>query len=122
MKFTNIDVSRSLDAFVDKKAKALLKRVSAYHDRYKFSMNITPASRKGDGSVKTFYVVGVLKLKSISEMRSKVESSDPQLAVKKVIENLEKQIRRHSEKSERSRSTLGRTLKPIRQFKFEVSQ
>lgn len=122
MKFTNIDASQSLDAFVDKKSKALLKRVGAYHDRYKFSMNIKPTSRKKDGSVKTFSVVGVVKIKSVSDLRAEFESADPKLAVKKVIESLEKQIRRHTEKSERSRTTLGRSLIPIRQFKLEVSQ
>lgn len=121
MKFINIDASQALDAFVDKKSKNLLKRVEAYHDRYKFSMNIKPRSRKKDGSVKTFSVVGVVKIKSVSDIRAEFESTDPKLAVKKVIDSLEKQIRRHTEKSERSRSTLGRSLKPIRQFKFEVS-
>lgn len=122
MRFTKIDTSEALELFVNKKSKTLLRRIRSYHDRYKFSMNIKPSAHKKDGSIKLFCAMGVLKIKSLSEIRAKYESPSPEIAVKRVIDSLEKQIRRYSEKSERSRSTLGKSLKPIRKFKIEITQ
>ncbi len=78
-------------------------------------------SRHPDGSVKSFEVVGTIAIKRKGELRVSKKHADPEKAVLLTIDALEKQVRRWSEKRERSRATLGKSLKSVRSFKMEVS-
>ncbi len=122
MKFINLDGSSSLEAFGQKQAKSLMKRIDARHEQYRFKMSIKPHARKPDGSVKLYEVVGTVKIKGRGELRAAKRNRDAKLAVHAVVSVLEKQLRRHSEKSERSRSTIGKSLRSVREFKIEVNR
>ncbi len=122
MKFINLDASSSLEAFGQKQARSLLKRIDASNERYRFKMTIKPDSRNPDGSVKLFEVVGVIKIKGRGELRAAKQNKDAKIAVQDVVSTLEKQIRRFSEKTERSRSTMGKSLRSVREFKIEVNR
>lgn len=122
MKFENLDASSSLQAFGQKQATSLLKRIDAHDGRYRFKMTIRPNTRNPDGSVKLFEVVGTIKIRGRSELRVAKRNANPKVAVKEAVLTLEKQIRRYTEKSERSRSTVGKSLRSVREFKIEVNR
>lgn len=77
-------------------------------------------AKKKDGTIKAFEFVAVLKIKNAGELRISKKSLEPKTAVVEAVRALEKQVRRFSEKRERSRTTVGTSLKPVREFKMEV--
>lgn len=121
MKFVKVDASESLDAFAQEHSRTLLKRLDAHNGKYKFKMTMKPGARRKDGQVKNFEVVGVIAIRGSGELRANKTDADPKKAVLSVVTALEKQIRRWTEKRERSRSTVGKSLKPVRAFKMEIS-
>jgi ribosomal subunit interface protein len=121
MKYVHIDSSEALNEFVKKQCHALTERISAHPRKYKLKMSVKPESRNKDGQVKSFQVEGSIDINKRKELRASKKGSDIKKVVEQVVQSLEKQMRRHTEKTERSRKTLGKSLKPIREFKWEMS-
>lgn len=122
MEFDDVDRSLAFETFVDQKSRTLRRRIKSYKDRYRLKLELSTMARKNDRFVKMFVATGILRLKGIKDLVAKAKSKDPHVAMKTVIDRLETQVRRYTEKVERSRSTVGRTLHPVRQFKYEIAQ
>lgn len=119
MKFVNLNSSKALDSFVRKHASSLMRRVDSSNGRYRLSMAVRPISRSQDQTVKSFEVTGVFSIRGSKDLRANKKHADVKSAVVAVVEALEKQIRRTTEKKERSRKTLGTSLKTMREVKWE---
>ncbi len=122
MKFVGIDLSKSLDSYVQKHARSLLKRMDGKGGRYALKLSMKSVARKNDTKVKSFEVTGSIAVAGLTEMRAQKKASSPKKAVSSVLSALEKQLRRHTEKRERSRATMGKTLKPVNEFKWQISR
>ncbi|MBK9041570.1 MAG: HPF/RaiA family ribosome-associated protein [Bdellovibrionales bacterium] len=120
MKFIDSPASQALDLFVQKHAGTLVRRISKSHGRYKVSFLLRPIARKRDASVKVFKFVGNITIRGGGQLRAEEKASDPRDAALKVIRSLEKQLRRLTEKQERSRKTVGKSLKPIRELRWQI--
>jgi len=122
MKYVNVDSSKALDSFVQKHSRSLIRRVEQSNGRYNLSMSVRPVGRTPDQKVKSFEVSGVLSIQGVQNIRAAKKHKDPQVAVLAVVEALEKQIRRVTEKKERSRKTMGQSLKTVREVKWEFAK
>lgn len=113
--------SQSLDAFIQKKCTSLSKRLKAHPNKYRISVLVEGESKKPSGLVNSFKVTGLIKIARQGDLRVRKTGSDVKKTVAAVIEALETQIRRTTEKKERSRKTLGHSLKPVRSLKWEMN-
>ena len=121
MEYIDSPASRAFDAYVQRHASTLVRRISKSHGRYKVSFSLRPVARKSDGSVKSFKFVGKISIRGGGQIRAEEKAANPKDAALNVIRSLEKQLRRQTEKMERSRKTVGRSLKPIRELKWEIA-
>lgn len=121
MKFIDSPTSKAFDAYVQKHTSTLARRISKSHGRYKVSFSLRPVARKSDGSVKFFKFVGKISIRGGGQIRAEEKAPNPKDAALNVIRSLEKQLRRLTEKAERSRKTVGKSLKPIRELKWEMA-
>lgn len=121
MKFENVDKSEALDGYVQEHANSLLKRLNARGNRYKIKMIVKSSGRTEEAKIKEFVVIGTITVVGQKQLRASKKHKNPQDAVLLVIGALEKQLRRLTEKKERSRSTMGKTLKPVNKYKWEVT-
>lgn len=121
MKYVKIKPSKTLNAYIQRHSQSLLRRMSKSDGRYKLSMSIQPVSTR-EHFVKTYVVKGDIAIRGQTHLRASKKSADPEEAVLAVVEALEKQLRRLTEKEESSRKTIGRSLKPVREFKWEFSK
>lgn len=122
MKYVDIDSSNSFDLFTKKQSSNLLKRLDKSGGRYKLLLAMKAGSKDTQGKIKLFEVKGSIQIRSQGLLVATSKNANPKKAVTDVISSLEKQIRRWSEKSERSRKTLGKSLKSVRDFKLEVTR
>lgn len=121
MKFEKVDKSEALDAYVQEHASSLLNRLNARGNKYKIKMTVKPYTLSKESKIKEFVVSGVISVVGKKQLRAIKKHKSPQEAVLLVISALEKQLRRLTEKKERSRSTMGKTLKPVNKYKWELT-
>jgi ribosome-associated translation inhibitor RaiA len=114
-------VSDQLNKYIQTQCSGLMNRLKAHPNKYKLALTVRPEAKNKEGKVKSFTVKGVIKIARASDIRAAKKDANPKVAVDDVIKALEKQIRRSTEKKERSRKTLGKTLKPIKEYKYELS-
>ncbi len=120
MKFVNMDNSKALDQFVQKQCAALAKRMESRPNKYKISLTVEASSRTPEGVANMYKATGVIKVSRQADIRASKSNRDVKQALIDVVAALEKQIRRQTEKQERSRKTLGKSLKPVRHMKWEI--
>ena len=121
MKYVHLEPSAALDQFVQNKLNTLTKRLHAHPRRYKFSLKLEVTSRKPTGVANNFRVTGAVKVLNGKNLLVIRKGVDAKKLISQVIENLEKQVRRDSEKRERSRKTFGKSLRKVRSMKWEMS-
>lgn len=121
MKYIDVDSSKALDAYVREQCSSLVERISSHPNKYKLRMSVRPEARNKDGKIKSFHVEGIIVIPRKSDLRASKKGGDVKKAIESVVASLEKQVRRQTEKQERSRKTVGRSLKPVREFKWEMS-
>jgi ribosome-associated translation inhibitor RaiA len=122
VKYIDIDSSISFDLFTKKKSQVILDRLDKNGERYKLLLSMKAISKDAQGKIKLFEVKGSIKIKNRGILLASNKNKDPKKAVSSVTDSLEKQIRRWSEKTERSRKTMGKSLKTVRDFKLEVTR
>lgn len=121
MKFVGIPTSKALDTYVRRQCHALLKRVSARPNKYRLKFRIQPVAKNFEGTISHFQVDGVMTITGRKSLRASGQDTNIKRVVDHVIESLEKQVRRETEKRERSRKTLGRSMQLIREFNWEFA-
>lgn len=121
MKFLNMDISPALNNHVHEKCSTLRRRFDNRRQKYKLSMKIEPNAKNSESKVTSFRVTGVVHVFGKEPVRVTKIDKDPKKGVNIVVDTLEKKIRRMTEKQERSRKTFGKTLKPVRALKWELS-
>jgi ribosomal subunit interface protein len=121
MKFVNLDTSDAINQYVREKCSTLSSRIAVQPNRYKMKMTVRPDAKLKTGKIKTFHVTGAIKVARSAELRASTKHSNIRKAIDKVITSLEKQVRRSTEKKERSRSTVGKSMKPVRNYKWRMS-
>lgn len=122
MKYINVDQSISFDTFTKNKSKSIIDRLDKNGERYKMNISVKSYSKDSQEKTNIFEVNGSIKINKRGILIAKNKNKNPHLAVSKVLESLEKQIRRWTEKTERSRKSMGRSLKSVRDFKLEISR
>ena len=121
MKYVNLKASEALDAFVQKQCSSLARRVGSHPNKYKISLSVKANARNPDGIVISYEVIGIVKVARQSHLSVKKKGKDVKKTISDVIDALSKQLRRKTEKKERSRRTLGQTLKPVRHYTWELT-
>lgn len=121
LKYVGVEKSEALDAYVRKHCNGLLRRISVHPSKYKLKFCIRPEARKIDHSISSFSVEGAIVITGRTELRAKAKAKDVKVAIDKVIKNLEVKVRRDTEKRERSRKTIGKSLKPVTEYRWELS-
>lgn len=119
LRFIGIPTSKALDVYVRRHCQSLLKRISARPDRYHLKFRVQPIAKNFEGAISYFQVDGGLVITGRKTLRASAEGDNIKQAVDKVIEALEKQLRRETEKRERSRKTMGRTMELVREHTWE---
>jgi ribosome-associated translation inhibitor RaiA len=120
IRYVNVEPSAALDRFIQNHMQTLLERVSVHPKKYSLSMTIKANAKNAQGKIKSFEVDGTFKIARRANLRAAEKMGNVQKAVVSVIKSLEKQIRRLSEKKERSRKTIGKSLKSVRNFKSKA--
>jgi ribosome-associated translation inhibitor RaiA len=121
MRYVGISRSEALDDYVRKQSNGLLQRISVRPNKYKLKFRVSPEARKSDGSIYSFSVEGVVTITGRKELRAKAKDADAKKAIDKVIKALEGKVRRETEKTERSRKTVGKSLKPVKEYLWKLS-
>ncbi len=121
MKYINVKPSPALDSFVRKQCSSLAQRLESHPNKYKISLSIKANSKNTEGRVTTYEVIGAIKIARQGQLRVSKKGHDPKKLVSSVVDALNKQLRRQTEKQERSRKTLGRSLKPVRHTIWELT-
>lgn len=118
MKFVKLDSSEAVDVFLNDQCQAIARRISAHPERYHFDISVRPEARK-DGKVTSFVVDAVINIARQGSLRVHKHGADLRSAVAEAIDSLETQLRRYTEKRERSRKTFGRSLKSVRSERWK---
>lgn len=121
MRYVGVEKSAALDTYVRRQCNGLLRRISIKPNKYKLKFRIKPEARKSDHSIKSFSVEGVIVITGRKELRAKAKMADAKAAVDSVIKALESKVRRETEKMERSRKTMGQSLKPVKEYRWEMT-
>jgi ribosome-associated translation inhibitor RaiA len=122
MKYIDIDSSISFDLFTKKQSQTIINRLDKNGERYKLLLGMKAISKDSQGKIKMFEVKGSIQIRGRGLLMATNKNTNPKKAVSTVIDSLEKQIRRWSEKTERSRKTIGKSLQSVRDFKMEVTR
>lgn len=114
-------VSDQLNTYIQKQCAGLMTRLKAHPNKYKLALTVRPEAKNKEGKTKLFNVKGVIKVARSADLRASRKDANPKAAIDDVVRALETQIRRITEKKERSRKTVGKSLKPIKEYKYELS-
>lgn len=120
IKYVNVEPSTALDEFVQEHIKSLRDRIFLHQTKYSVDITIKADAKNTEGKITSFEVDGTFYIARRADLRAVEKMSDVHQAVIAVIKSLEKQIHRLTEKQERSRKTIGKSLKSVREFKAEV--
>lgn len=120
IKYVNVEPSAALDEFVQEHIKSLHHRIYLHQTKYAVGITIKADAKNAEGKIISFEVDGTFRIARRADLRAVEKMSDVHQAVTAVIKSLEKQIHRLTEKQERSRKTIGKSLKSVREFKAEV--
>jgi ribosomal subunit interface protein len=120
IKYVNMKSSAALDVFIQDHIRSLLDRISVHPNKYSIDFTVKANAKSAENKITSFEVDGTFRVARRANLRASEKMRDVHEAVAAVSKSLEKQIRRLSEKLERSRKTMGKTLKPVKNFKSEA--
>lgn len=122
IQFPDFSNTSALDSYIEKRLKTLHKRLDARFKDPKVSLRGAVLGRAADGRPKEFMAELIVKLpKSKKPFVAKKKGPDFRTALSEAADAMEKIIRRDSEKSERSRKTLGKSLYSVRKIKRQAA-
>lgn len=118
IQFPDFSNTAAIDKYVEKRLRTLQKRLDARYKDHKISLKGAVLGRSPDGRPKEFMAEILVKLpKSKKPFITKKRAGDFRSAVSEAVDAMETILRRDSEKSERGRKTLGKSLYPVRRVK-----
>lgn len=122
IQFPDFSNTSALDSYIEKRLKTLHKRLDARFQNPKISLRGAVTGRASDGRPKEFMAELMVKLpKSKKPFITKKKSIDFRTALTEAADAMEAIIRRDSEKAERSRKTVGKSLFPVRKVKRQAA-
>jgi ribosomal subunit interface protein len=119
IKYVNVKPSAALNSFIQDHLHTLLDRIYVHPNKYAVSLTVKANAKKSQAKITSFEVDGTFRIARHANLRASEKMTDVHNAITTVVAALEKQIRRFSEKKERSRKTIGKSLKPVKEFKSE---
>lgn len=118
IQFPDFSNTASIDNYIERRLKTLQRRLDARFESPTITLRGSVLGRKSDGKPKSFEAELLVKVpKSKTPFVAKKRSSDFRSALSDAADAMETILRRDSEKSERSRKTLGKSLYPVRKVK-----
>ncbi|MGE3681120.1 MAG: HPF/RaiA family ribosome-associated protein [Bdellovibrionales bacterium] len=119
--YMHIELSPTLSDFVEKRLQTLVRRYRDWGDGLIIRLHVDLVNRKASGAPRLFEVMAEVIRPKSKPLVVRKRNKDLRQAVTAGVESLEKLVRRESEKRERSRKTVGRSLKSVQQARWEVS-
>lgn len=118
IKFPHLDKPVAMEQLVEKKFHAIARRLDARFSINNVNVIADVTQRKPDGRPAKFSVmIMVNSAKPRKRVVAKKSASDFKKALNESLSAVEKILRRESELVERSRKTLGHSLKRVRDLK-----
>jgi ribosomal subunit interface protein len=120
IRYVNMKPSEALSNFIQDHIRTLQERISVHPNKYSVNITVKANAKNAEAKITSFEVDGTFCIARRANLRASEKMSDVHQAITAVSKSLEKQIRRLTEKLERSRKTIGKSLKPIKKFKSEA--
>lgn len=118
IQFPDFSNTAAIDKYIEKRLRTLQKRLDARYDNPVLTLRGAVLNRKPDGKPKTFEAELLVKVpKSKAPFIAKKKNTDFRSALSDAADAMEAMLRRDSEKLERSRKTVGKSLYPVRKVK-----
>lgn len=118
IQFPDFSNTTAIDRYIERRLKTLQRRLDARYENSTITLRGSVLGRKSDGKPKSFEAELLIKVsKARKPFVAKKKNSDFRAALSDAADAMETILRRDSEKSERSRKTLGKSLYPVRKVK-----
>lgn len=115
IQFPDFSNTAAIDKYIEKRLRSLQKRLDARYVNPVLTLRGSVSGRGPDGKPKKFEAEILVKVPRVkTPFVVKKKNTDFRSALSDAADAMEKVLRRDSEKLERSRKTMGRTLKPVR--------
>lgn len=122
IQFPDFSNTAAIDKYIEKRLKSIHRRLDARYKNPVITLRGAVLNRRPDGTPKNFEAELLVKLpKSKSPLVVKKKNRDFRAALSDAADALETILQRDSEKAERTRKTLGKSLYPIREVKRSAS-
>lgn len=121
LNFVNVDNSEAINQYMRQQCSWLIDKMDAHPGRFKFDMKVRAEARTPEGQVKSYQVMGEIRIAGSKILKVRKKNKDIKKAIDEATQSLEKQMRRLSRKKVRSRTTVGKTLKPVREYKLQLT-
>ena len=118
IQFPDFSNTTAIDKYIEKRLKTLERRLDGRYENPVITLRGAVLNRRPDGKPKSFEVEILVKVpKSKAVFVVKKRGFDFRTALGDAADAMETILRRDSEKAERSRKTLGKSLYPVRKIK-----
>lgn len=116
--FTDFESTPAIYEFMEKRFQTIKKRIDARFHHSKVFLRGSVLARTPQGKAKKFLAELSVKVpRSKAPYIVKKSKDDFHAALSEAVQAMEKLLRRDSEKMERSRKTVGKSLKSVRKVK-----
>lgn len=122
IQFPDFSNTAAIDKYIEKRLRTLQKRLDARYRNPTITLRGAVMGRRPDGKPKAYIAEILVKVpKSKTPFVAKKKNSDFRSALSEAADAMEAILRRDSEKTERSRKTLSKSLYPVREIKRTAS-
>ena len=120
-KFKGFTTTGSIETYIEKRFHTLQRRLDERYNNAKVTLRGSVYARTPQGQAKSFTAELIVKVpRNKSPFVVKKTDKNFRSACSEAVAAMEKVLRRDSEKTERSRRTLGRTLRSVRESRRSV--
>lgn len=122
IQFPDFSNTAAIDKYIEKRLRSIYRRLDGVYENPVITLRGSVLNRRPDGAPKNFEAELLVKVpKSRSRFVVKKKNKDFRSALSDAADAMETVLRRDSEKSERTRKTLGKSLYPVRKVKRSAS-
>lgn len=116
MIFENFGGHKNAKEYAEKKLKSILSRLESSSNRRSLVVRLKELKNKHDAREGRYEITSIFKADGMKPLAVSKRGSSIFTAIDSSIEVLKKRIQRKSEMTERSRKTVGKTLRPVKDY------